>query len=96
MKTEEIIVTNIKCGGCATTIQNALLKVKGVISLEVVKEKDMVKVTYDESAERNAIVEKLLSLSYPEATQKNGLLLQLKSYTSCMIGKVNNLTHSNN
>ena len=56
MKTEEIIVPNIKCGGCATTIQNEWLKVKGVISVEVVKEKDMVKVTYDESAERNAIV----------------------------------------
>jgi hypothetical protein len=28
---------------------------------------------------------------WPEATEKNGLLLQLKSYTSCMIGKINNL-----
>ncbi len=96
MKTEEIIVANIKCGGCASTIKKELEKLKGVSNAEIIPEKDMVKVSYDESIERNAIVEKLLSLGYPEATEKNGLLLQLKSYTSCMIGKVNNLTHSNN
>lgn len=96
MKTEEIIVANIKCGGCASTIKKELEKLQGVSNAEVIPEKDMVKVSYDESIERNAIVEKLLSLGYPEATEKNGMLLQLKSYTSCMIGKVNNLTHSNN
>ncbi|CAN5213564.1 hypothetical protein BH09BAC3_BH09BAC3_25930 [soil metagenome] len=96
MKTEEIIVANIKCGGCATTIKKELEKLQGVLNAEAIPEKDMVKVSYDESIERNAIVEKLLSLGYPEATENNGLLLQLKSYTSCMIGKVNNLTHSNN
>jgi copper chaperone CopZ len=96
MKIEEIIVANIKCGGCASTIKKELEKLKGVSNAEVIPEKDMVKVSYDESIERNAIVEKLLSLGYPEATEKNGMLLQLKSYTSCMIGKVNNLTHSNN
>jgi len=96
MKTEEIIVANIKCGGCASTIKKELEKLKGVSNAEVIPEKDMVKVSYGESIERNSIVEKLLSLGYPEATEKNGMLLQLKSYTSCMIGKVNNLTHSNN
>jgi len=96
MQTEEIIVANIKCGGCASTIKRELEKLKGVSNAEAVPEKDMVKVSYDESIERNVIVEKLLSLGYPEATENNGLLLQLKSYTSCMIGKINNLTHSNN
>jgi len=96
MKTEEIIVANLKCGGCASTFKKELEKLKGVSNAEVIPEKYMVKVSYGESIERNAIVEKLLSLGYPEATGKNGMLLQLKSYTSCMIGKVNNLTHSNN
>jgi len=96
MKTEEIIVANIKCSGCATTIKNELLKLDGVSAAEVFNEKDTVKVSYTDSANRQAIVDKLHSLGYPEATAKNGLLLQLKSYTSCMFGRVNNLTHSNN
>jgi copper chaperone CopZ len=90
MKTEEIVVANLKCEGCATTIKNTLLKIKGVHSVEVDMEGNAVSVGYDD-VERKVIVEKLYSLGYPEATEKNGLLLQLKSYTSCMIGKVHNL-----
>lgn len=92
MKTEEIIVANIKCGGCAATIKTELLKLYGVTSAEVFNEKDMVKVSYGEQANRQTIIDKLYSLGYPEATEENGLLLQLKSYASCLIGKVNNLT----
>jgi copper chaperone len=44
-----------------------------------------------ENGDRQKIIDKLYSLGYPEATEKNGLLLQLKSYTSCMLGKINNL-----
>jgi copper chaperone len=90
MKSEDIIVANIKCNGCATTITNELLGLDGVMSAEVLKEKDMVKVSY-EHIDRDEIIKKLYALGYPEATEKNGLLLQLKSYTSCMIGKINNL-----
>ena len=32
-------------------------------------------------------------LGYPEATEENGLLLQLKSFASCMTGRVHNMTH---
>ena len=96
MKTEEIIVANLKCNGCATTIKNELLKLNGISAVEVFNEKDMIKVSYDDNVERKVIIDKLHSLGYPEATNKNGLLLQLKSYTSCIMGKVNNLTHANN
>ena len=96
MKTEEIILENIKCAGCATTIKTELLKLDGMLAVEVFNEQDMVKVSYNDNANRQLIIDKLHSLGYPEATEKNRLLLQLKSYTSCMIGKVNNLTHSNN
>ena len=85
----------MKCNGCATTIKNELLKLNGISAVEVFNEKDMIKVSYDDNVERKVIIDKLHSLGYPEATEKNGLLLQLKSYTSCMSGKVNNLTHSN-
>jgi copper chaperone CopZ len=90
MTTEKIIIANLKCSGCATTIKNDLLKINGVKDVSVDVENDAVNVSY-EGPIREAIVDKLHDLGYPEATEKNGLLLQLKSYTSCMLGKIQNL-----
>lgn len=90
MNSEKVIVANIRCSGCASTIKNELLKMQGVKSVEVDVENDSIDLSY-ENIQRDLIINKLYSLGYPEATEKNGLLLQLKSYTSCMIGKINNL-----
>lgn len=91
MKTEAIYLANIKCLGCATTIKNELLKIAGVSKVEVFNEDDKVTITYEENLDRDIIIKKLHSLGYPEATEANGLLLQLKSYASCMVGRINNL-----
>ena len=96
MITEEIVLANIKCEGCATTITCDLLKIKGVIDAQVINEKDLVKVSYSPATIRPIIIDKLLALGYPEATEKNGLLLKMKSYSSCMLGKINNLAHPKN
>jgi copper chaperone len=90
MKTETIIIANLKCGGCASTIKKSLLELEGVEEVSVDNNNDSVTVTYEESR-RDALINKLHSLGYPEATEKNGLLLKLKSYSSCMVGKINNL-----
>jgi copper chaperone len=92
MKTEKIYIANLKCGGCATTITNELSKLEGVQNVSVDKETDSVSINY-ENVNREIIINKLHDLGYPEATEENGLLLQLKSYASCMIGKVHNMTH---
>jgi copper chaperone CopZ len=91
MKTDVITIANLKCDGCETTIKKALLKIEGVSSVKIDQEKDIVKVIHDDNIERIKITNKLHSLGYPEATVENGLLLQLKSYASCMIGKIENL-----
>lgn len=90
MKTEEIKIANLKCGGCATTIKKELLEIDGVNDVKVDTDNDSVTVTYKDEV-RETILDRLHQLGYPEATEKNGLLLQLKSYSSCMIGKINNL-----
>jgi copper chaperone CopZ len=90
MKTEEIKIANLKCNGCATTIKKELLKLDGVNEVKVDNDNDSVTITYKEKV-RSSIIDKLHYLGYPEATEKNGLLLKLKSYSSCMIGKINNL-----
>lgn len=90
MITEEIIVANVKCNGCASTIKKELLKINGVKDVLVDVDKDSITLTYD-NIDRSIVIGKLHNLGYPEATEKNGLLLQLKSYSSCVIGKMNNL-----
>lgn len=90
MKTEKINIANLKCGGCATTIKKELLELDGVTKVKVDNDTDSVTVTY-KTGVRDSIIHKLHHLGYPEATEKNGLLLKLKSYSSCMIGKINNL-----
>lgn len=87
-----IYIANLKCGGCATTITNELLKIEGLINVQVDNENNFVEIAYD-SVERQIILNKLHDFGYPKETEENGLLLQLKSYASCMIGRVNNMTH---
>lgn len=94
MKNEKIFVANLKCSGCASTVKKELQKIKGVQSVDVDIENDCVDVGY-EDVDRDVIIKKLHALGYPEATEKNGLLLQLKSYASCMIGRVSNFEERN-
>ena len=91
MKTETIYIANLKCGGCATTITKELSAIQGVQHVQVNNDTDSVVVSYDEELDRKEITAKLHHLGYPEATEENGLLLKLKSYASCVIGRLDNL-----
>ena len=91
MQTEKIIIANLKCGGCESTIIKNVKEMAGVNSVTVSQEEDAVSIDYNSALTRSDFTKKLLSLGYPEATQENGLLLQLKSYVSCMVGRANNL-----
>lgn len=92
MITESILVANLKCSGCAGTIKRELQKMPNVQDVAVDIEKDTVVVTYEDET-RATIIHALHSLGYPEATEQNSLLLQIKSYTSCMLGKIHNLNN---
>ena len=88
MRTEKIMVANLKCSGCANTITKKISAIKGVHKVVVDPEQDSVTVEYEETTPRAEITKELHSLGYPEATEENGLLLQLKSYASCMVGRI--------
>ena len=75
----------------AEMITKELSEIAGVSNVKVDNETDSVDVTYAETVVRSEIIHKLHHLGYPEATEENGLLLQLKSYASCMLGRINNL-----
>jgi copper chaperone len=88
MEQEKITVANLKCDGCATTIKNKLSAFDGVSKVEVFNDDDLVLIEHDGKTPRSMFTHKLLSLGYPEATEENGLLTQLKSYASCMVGRM--------
>ncbi|MEK6548158.1 MAG: heavy metal-associated domain-containing protein [Bacteroidota bacterium] len=86
METLEILVDNIKCGGCISGIKNALLAFPGVKSVEISLEEEKVQIQGD-NLDRAAYVSKMDSMGYPEKGN-NSILKEAKSYVSCAIGKV--------
>lgn len=81
----KIEVVNIKCGGCAKSIEDALTK-KGLTDVKVDPTCQMVEFEGDES-----IAEEILNkMGYPKAGSKEAesLLKKAKSYASCMVGRV--------
>ena len=89
MKKETILVANLKCSGCANTIRKNLTELNGMKQVEVNHDTGEVNVEHEDTLVREAITQKLHKLGYPEATEENGLLTQIKSFASCMIGKLN-------
>ena len=89
MKTETIVIENLKCHGCANTIRKGLTRIEGVSNVDIDIEESSVKIEYEgKNIMREVFIEKLRKLGYPEeGTGK--LNQQIKSYISCAIGRVN-------
>jgi copper chaperone len=85
---ERLFVANMKCSGCAHSIKTKLGEINGIDSVAVELENDAIDIGYDSLATRHTIIQKLHDMGYPEATEENGLLLQLKSYANCMVGRM--------
>jgi copper chaperone CopZ len=86
MKTQEIFVENIKCGGCMTSIKQALEKIKGISKVEIDKEEEKISLTGDHY-KLSEVIDSLNFMGYPQRGD-NTLFKQAKSYVSCAIGKM--------
>jgi copper chaperone CopZ len=86
MITEVIYVENIKCGGCMSSIKDAVKKLKGVSDVEIEKENDKVTI-YGTAILRETLVSKLANLGYPEKGN-NTALAKMKSFVSCAKGNL--------
>lgn len=86
-----IQVENIKCGGCANTIQTRLQELEAVDKAEVDIENGVVTIEGDE-AHRQQVAELLLKLGYPESGTAEGIkaaAAKAKSFVSCAVGRIN-------
>ena len=82
----QIEVENIKCGGCANSIEKALLTLEKIDKVTVDIENSTIIIIGD--ADRQQVIDKLAELGYPEKGN-NTVFCKAKSYLSCAIGKMN-------
>jgi len=83
-------VANIKCGGCARSIDKALRADPRVTGVEVDVEHGVVSVQAEDAA-RESLRAELLRLGYPEAGTAEGmqaLAAKAKSFVSCAVGRL--------
>ena len=87
MKTS-IIVQNLKCGGCASTISAKLSEIEAISNISVDVEASKVSFDYANSEDAIEVKQKLKSLGYPSIEDENGLVSKAKSFVSCATGKL--------
>ena len=85
-----ITVQNLKCGGCANTIKNAVQNIKGTKDVNVNKETSEVSFIADDEHIISKVKTKLSHLGYPEVDDKNTMMHKAVSYISCATGRMQN------
>ncbi len=88
-----IEVENIKCGGCANGINQKLLAMEGIddVSVDVQSGQVSVMAASDSPELKQAVLQQLTSMGYPEKGSVEGLRsvkAKAASYVSCAIGKM--------
>lgn len=91
----QFVVENIKCGGCANSIERALRAEEGVNSVTVDVAEGVVKVSVEPSSGAHAVEaarRRLAELGYPEQGSVHGfggVGAKAKSFVSCAVGRMN-------
>ena len=89
--TYQIQVENIKCGGCANTIDSRLKELDSVDDCSIDIDAGVVTISGDESG-RAEVTQLLAKLGYPETGSTEFLksaAAKAKSFVSCAVGKMN-------
>lgn len=87
-KKTSIIVQNLRCGGCANTINKALSSLPNVQDVSVDVSNAMVSFQYHDFNDALKVKSLLEGLGYPSVTAKNTLKSKANSFISCATGKI--------
>lgn len=94
--TYQIIVENIKCGGCANSIRSKMLDAELATQVDVEIESGTVHL-HGDPARRDEAVALLAGMGYPETGSVEGIraaAAKAKSFVSCAVGRIDNATSS--
>ncbi|MGB4118321.1 MAG: heavy metal-associated domain-containing protein [Polaromonas sp.] len=86
----QIEIENLKCGGCEKSILSSLKKIPGISDVKVERARQIVQFAGPAHL-RALVIEKLLSMGYPEKRSVSGLhagVVNAKSFVSCAIGRL--------
>jgi len=84
---------NIKCGGCANTVQQSLKEDFGEVEVDLNQEPRVVTLEIKDEEAEKLFRKKMRSLGYPLDDEVLGAFsatgLKAKSFVSCAVGKMN-------
>ncbi len=89
-QTHTLLVENLKCGGCAATIEKSLSNIPGVSAVAIHLDRGEVAFQADPGL-RPKVAATLRGLGYPESGTISGIAASVanaKSYVSCAIGRM--------
>ena len=92
MASKTYTIQNLKCGGCATQIISKLSDIEGVTLVQVDEISSTVTFNYENEVAIITVTEALTSMGYPLFDEDNSLGKKAKSYVSCMVGRVKNVS----
>lgn len=84
----EIIIQNLKCGGCAHTITTKISSIENISNVVVAVESSSVSFDFLSDNDLSAAKSKLTAIGYPEEGDVNSTLSKAKSFVSCATGKM--------
>jgi copper chaperone CopZ len=87
MKTT-VKIQNLKCGGCANTINKKVSALKNIEDVFVNVETDEVSFGYGSAEDFEMVKKELFKLGYPLEGENNPKVSKAKSYVSCAIGRL--------
>ncbi|MDK9693023.1 MAG: heavy-metal-associated domain-containing protein [Sulfurimonas sp.] len=86
-------VQNVKCGGCANTIKEALMEEFSEVDVDLMQEPRVITLEIKDEEAEKSFRKKIRSLGYPMEDEELGVFtkggLKAKSFISCAIGKMN-------
>jgi len=86
----QVVIDNLKCGGCEKSIVKGLSTMPEVTDLVVDREHQTVRFN-GAASDRDAVVQKLRAMGYPEKGTLAGMeagLANAKSFMSCAVGRM--------
>ncbi|MBT8265111.1 MAG: heavy-metal-associated domain-containing protein [Bacteroidia bacterium] len=85
--TTTFIIQNLKCGGCAKTINSKLKQLEEISEIQVDPDFDAVSFSHENESDIDRVKHVLENLGYPVLGDANSRRKKIRSYMSCAMGR---------